>query len=214
LLLAENVRRSGRAVYRPVCDVCDACQSLRVFVDAFTPTRSMRRVIRRNVDLSVTIGEPDPTDVKYEIYQRYLSYQHDGAMEDDRVRFEALLYKSPADSFELLYKLGERIVGVSLVDVVPGGWSSLYFYFDPDYQRRSPGTFSILWEIEYCRSRGLPYYYLGYYVAGAKSMAYKARFAPCEILERSRVWVPFDEPAPDAGGPTIDDGAVRDGRPS
>ena len=34
--------------------------------------------------------------------------------------------------------------------------------------------------------------YLGYYVAGCRSLEYKARFRPNEILDDEGQWVPFD----------------------
>ncbi|MDO8631842.1 MAG: arginyl-tRNA--protein transferase, partial [Phycisphaerales bacterium] len=80
---------------------------------------------------------------------------------------------------------------VSLADRVPGGLSSVYMYFDPDDAARSLGTFSILREIEFCRREGLRYYYLGYFVAGSRTMAYKARFRPHEMLLGDDRWLTF-----------------------
>ena len=86
---------------------------------------------------------------------------------------------------------GERLIGVGLADRCPGGLSSVYMYFDPAFAGRSLGTFSVLWEIEYCRRENLPYDYLGYYVAGCQKMAYKARFRPNEMLVGENRWVVF-----------------------
>jgi arginyl-tRNA--protein-N-Asp/Glu arginylyltransferase len=51
----------------------------------------------------------------------------------------------------------------------------------------------VLWEIEDCRARQIAYYYLGYYVPGSRTMAYKARFRPAEILDSDGEWRPMKE---------------------
>src|SRR5688500_15078780 len=70
-LMDANFRRSGRLVYQPVCRGCRACQSIRVPVAAFKPDKSQRRCRRKNEDLVVTVGEPQATDEKFELYRRY-----------------------------------------------------------------------------------------------------------------------------------------------
>jgi arginine-tRNA-protein transferase len=157
----------------------------------FHATRSLRRVSRRNADVRVEVQEPEPTDEKFALYQAYLDHQHDGAMPRTYESFHDFLYESPTDTLELEYRLGERLVGVSIADRVPRGLSSVYMYFDPSLAGRSPGTFSVLWELAYCRRQGLPYYYLGFFVAGSKTMAYKARFRPYEVLVGEERWVSY-----------------------
>lgn len=188
-LLAHGFRRSGRIVYRPRCRACHECRQIRVLVDHFQPTRSMRRIVRRNSDSIVDVCEPAATDEKFELYQRYLRQQHDGSMSRSYEAFREFLYDSPLSTLEATYRVGNRLIGVSILDRCPKGLSSVYMYYDPQVAERSPGTFSIIWEIEECRRRKLPYYYLGYYVAGSKTMAYKARFRPAEILVDDHRWI-------------------------
>ena len=72
--------------------------------------------------------------------------------------------------------------------------SSVYFYYDPDEARRGLGTFGALHEIESAAREGIPYYYLGYWVAGCGAMEYKAGFRPNEVLCGDGVWRPGPEP--------------------
>lgn len=192
-LLARGFRRSGFIVYRPRCRTCRECRSIRIPAEQFVPSRSMRRVWRRNADVRVDLGKPEPTNEKFELFCRYLDSQHDETMDRSYESFCDFLYDSPMDTLEFRYRIGNRLIGLSLADRWSGGLSSVYMCFDPSVSDRSLGTFSVLWEVEFCRSEGLPYYYLGYYVAGSGKMAYKSRFRPNEILVGDDRWVVFRE---------------------
>lgn len=192
-LMARGFRRSGRVIYRPQCRDCQECRQLRVRIDEFTATRNMARVRRINKDVRVTVGRPSITDEKFTMFVRYLDAQHDDTMSRNREPFKDFLYESPTDTFEFCYHLGERLVGVAIADRLPDGLSSVYMFFDPDQSHRSLGTFSVLWEIDFCRREKLPYYYLGYYVADSATMAYKSRFRPNEVLVGDDRWIRFQK---------------------
>ena len=51
LLTHGGFRRSQSIAYRPACETCRACVSVRVIAEDFRPTRSMRRILDRNRDL-------------------------------------------------------------------------------------------------------------------------------------------------------------------
>jgi len=158
-------------------------------VETFRMTRSQRRVWRRNRDISVTLEEPsEPTPDKHRLFISYVLAQHDGQMPHDYDDFVRFLYDSPTETREFVYRLEGRVVGLSLVDHCPDALSSVYMYYDPAVARRSLGTFSILWEIEFCRRYGISHYYLGYHVAGSPKMEYKARFGPHELLDDAFRW--------------------------
>lgn len=190
-LLARGFRRSGSIVYRPRCRGCNECRQIRVVVEGFAATASMRRVMRRNADLRVILAECRYTEEKHVLFERYLNAQHDGSMSRDANAFREFLCESPTKSMEFQYFLGTRLVAVSVADCVPSGLSSVYMYFDPDESARSLGTFSILWEIEHCRREKLKYYYLGYLISGCSKMEYKARFQPYEVLVAENRWLGF-----------------------
>lgn len=187
-LLAQNFRRAGEIVYRPRCRACAECRQVRVLATAFRPSRSQRRVGRRNRDLRIEVAAAVPSDEAHRLFVRYLDARHGDSMSRTWPDFTAFLYTSPLETLEARYRVGSRLVAVSILDACPDGLSSVYAYFDPDESRRSLGTFTALWEIEWCRRMGRPHYYLGYHVAGSQTMDYKARFLPQEVLRDGR-WV-------------------------
>jgi len=188
-LMARGFRRSGRVVYRPRCRGCSECKQARIPVRRMQLTRSMRRIKRRNTDLTVTNGVPEASDEKFDMFSRYLTHQHDDVMPRTRHAFVEFLYDSPMETVEFTYRLGRRTIGASIADVCPGGLSSVYCYFDPEFADRSLGTFSVLWEVDYCRATALTYYYMGFYVANCPAMSYKLRFRPSEILVDTDRWL-------------------------
>lgn len=189
-LMDAGFRRSGDVVYRPVCPSCRECVPIRVPVAAFRLSRSQRRVDRRNADVTVRIGRPECTDEKWRVYTAYLRDQHDGTMDDGREAFRAFLYDSPTSTIEMTYWIDGRFVAAGIVDDCRDALSSVYFYFDPAWARRSLGVFGALCEIRECRRRDKAFWYVGYYVRDCRRMNYKAQFQPCEFLGPDGVWRP------------------------
>ncbi|MBL9077781.1 MAG: arginyltransferase [Planctomycetes bacterium] len=189
-LMDRGFRRSGPLFYAPDCPGCRACVPLRVPVAAFRPSRSQRRVLRRNADVAVVATTPELTPATWQLYRRYLRCQHPpGDTDETPASLQQGLFTSPVDTVELRYRIGDRTVAVSLLDVAPRAVSSVYHFFDPDCARRSLGVFSVLHEIAWTHARGVPHYHLGYWVEGAATMHYKADYRPHELL-RDGVWRP------------------------
>jgi len=122
------------------------------------------------------------------VYGRYLETRHRGEMTGSWEEFQDFLYDGPPFAREVVYRAGGELVGAGIVDVEPEAMSAVYFYFDPAFSMRSPGTFNVLWLLDECRRRAIPWLYLGYYVAGSPTMSYKARYRPHEILEADGRW--------------------------
>jgi arginine-tRNA-protein transferase len=188
-LLRRGWRRHGLTIFRPACPSCTKCRSLRVDVRRFEPTKSQRRTLRRNAEVQVTLAESAVTDEHLRLYNDYHSDMHQRrGWPHDRITagqyHESFLAGGWPFAREVRYYRNGRLAGVGLVDLVPDGLSSVYFYHDPDWRPLGPGTYSILQELQLARDLGLRYVYLGYWIAECPSMAYKGRFAPHEILAR------------------------------
>ena len=177
-------RRSGNYVYRPQCKGCQACISVRVPVTDFLPGRTQTRCLRRNQDLQVHVREAGWDESHYALYARYIrARHHEGDMYPPSPRqYREFLTSDWADTLFVEFRHHERLVALAVVDVLSTGWSAVYTFYDPDETQRSLGTYVILWQIQACRERQLPYLYLGYWVRQAERMRYKTRFRPLELL--------------------------------
>jgi arginyl-tRNA--protein-N-Asp/Glu arginylyltransferase len=196
--MRQGWRRFGHALFRPECDGCRSCLPLRVDVAKFAPGRTMKRVAKQNEgQITLHIGKPSVTDEKLDLYDKFHAFQVDFKGWPERGPETSDAY---ADSFvdnpfaveEWCYFVGEKLIGVGYVDVVPQGLSLIYFYYDPDERDRSPGTWNVLCGLAEAARRRLPHVYLGYFVSGCRSLEYKARFTPNEVLDwQTGEWVPF-----------------------
>ena len=191
-LTQAGFRRSQNIAYRPACESCDACVSVRIPAGQFAFSRSQRRVLARNGDLSRDLVEAEATTEQFDLLRRYLAARHPGGgmsgmgwldyvamVEDTAVRTHLIEYRLPSPDGG-----PGDLVGVCLTDLLSDGLSMVYSFFDPDQEARSPGRFAILDHVRQAQAVGLPYVYLGYWVRGSEKMDYKARFRPMEQLTR------------------------------
>lgn len=177
-------RRSGNYVYRPQCQGCQACISVRIPVAQFRPRREQRRCWQRNQDLSVQAVPVTWSEEHYALYARYISSRHrDGDMYPPSPRqYREFLTSDWSDTELVEYRLDGRLVAIAVTDTLADGLSAVYTFYDPDMSPRSLGSFAILWQIQACRDKDLRYLYLGYWVRHAPRMRYKTQFRPLELL--------------------------------
>jgi arginine-tRNA-protein transferase len=193
--LRAGWRRFGYSLFRPECESCRACRSLRVDVANFRPSESQKRARKANRDVRLVVGAPATSDEKLRLYDRYHQFQtaFKGWPEhgpESSADYEESFVHNPFATQEWCYYVGDRLVGVGYADCLPVGLSAIYFYYDPDERGRSLGTFNVLSVIEGAAARRLPHVYLGFHVAGCRSLEYKAKFRPNEVLDGGK-WVPF-----------------------
>ncbi|MFN3483462.1 arginyltransferase [Rhabdaerophilum calidifontis] len=191
ILTQGGFRRSQSIAYRPACEHCRACVSVRVLVRDFVETRGFRRILAANADLSARMIPAQPTAEQYGLFRRYLHRRHtDGGMADMSVLdYAAMIEDTHVETRLVEYRRPRRrpdetseLVGIALTDLLSDGLSMVYSFYDPDLSERSLGTFMILDHIRKTRASGLPHLYLGYWVEGSRKMDYKARFLPQERL--------------------------------
>lgn len=195
LLTQGGFRRSQNIAYRPACETCRACVTVRVLVDEFDLHRSFRRVLERNGDVFTREEHPTATSEQYGVFRQYLDARHwDGGMvdmtmldyammvEDTHIETRLVEYRRSGGAGWQEDSAKGQLIACALTDVMSDGLSMVYSFYDPDEAQRSLGTYMILDHIARAKQRGLPYVYLGYWVDGSRKMDYKRRFQPQELL--------------------------------
>ena len=204
VLTHGGFRRSQSIAYRPACEHCRACVSVRICVDDFRETRGFRRVRQTNADLIGDMRAAVPTAEQYSLFRAYLDSRHsDGGMadmtvldyammvEDSHVRTRLIEYRRRGPDTAIHGRGQGSLYAVALTDVLSDGLSMVYSFYEPDEAARSMGTFMILDHVAKAKAMGLPYVYLGYWVDGSEKMNYKRRFLPQERLA-PHGWERFD----------------------
>ena len=183
-LVRLGFRRSGHHVYRPRCDSCNACTPVRLPVAEFMPNRSQRRCDAKNADLDMRLKPLVFDEAHYRLYRRYQAARHAGGGmdQDDREQFRSFLLQSRVDSALAEFTLDGEVVMVSLVDRLMDGLSAVYTFYEPELAKRGLGTYGVLTQLRLAREMGLPYLYLGYWIADSDKMAYKRAYQPIEGL--------------------------------
>ncbi len=189
-LTQNGFRRSQTIAYRPACETCRACVSVRICVDDFAPGRSFRKVLARNADIQGRMLPALPVMEHYSVFRAYLDARHDdGGMADMTVLDYAMMIEdSHVESRLVEYRMAGRggaqgaLVAVCLTDILEDGLSMVYSFYEPEEAHRSLGTFMVLDHIARTRQLGLPNLYLGYWIKDSRKMAYKERFLPQERL--------------------------------
>ena len=195
LLTQGGFRRSQNIAYRPACESCRACISVRIVASEFEPSDNMRRVLKRNADLIGVQHDAEPSTEQYSLFRTYLDARHrkggmsdmtvlDYAMmvEDTHVDTKVIEYRRRGPDTFITGRGQGELIAVALSDRMADGLSMVYSYYTPDMEDRSLGTFMILDHIQRARAAGLPHVYLGYWVNGSRKMNYKIRFQPQEHL--------------------------------
>ncbi len=178
-------RRSGAHIYRPHCDSCQACVSIRVPASSFAMSSSQRRISNKNSDLCVKYVDAQYSDEYYILYEKYINIRHlDGDMYPPSTdQFRSFLVESEQHNCFIEFRLPDNtLIALAAMDHLDSAMSAVYTFFDPSYSRRSLGTFAILWQIEEIRRRNMDFLYLGYWVDNCRKMNYKTNFRPMELL--------------------------------
>jgi arginyl-tRNA--protein-N-Asp/Glu arginylyltransferase len=198
-LLSDNgFRRSQNLIYRPACEGCAACQSVRILAREFEASARYRRILRANSDIEVTVRPAQATAEQFELFKRYLEVRHTGGGMTSMsfVDFEYMVEDTPVQTIVVEYRLStlpeKPLVAVALTDVMPDGLSMVYSFFDPALARRSLGNHLILDHVRQVRLAGLSYVYLGYWVEESPKMAYKGQFRPLEVQRGPLGWRRLD----------------------
>ncbi len=187
--LAHGWRHVSWYFYRNNCSNCRRCLPIRVPVDKFKPSKSQRRVLKKNIETEFKMFEPVDFALKYikqslSLHNRFLDIRYNKAPRDLGEYYNEY-FVSPAQTLVSALFINGELAGNGFLDLGKTSLSTIYFSFDPRFSSFTLGTFSILKEIEWARKNSLRYYYLGYYIHEIGAMRYKGLFRPFELLDYS-----------------------------
>tara|TARA_R110002072_G_scaffold163890_1_gene316820 strand:+ start:1235 stop:1936 length:702 start_codon:yes stop_codon:yes gene_type:complete len=194
-LTHAGFRRSQSVLYRPACEHCHACQSVRIPVARFDWTRSAKRIVKRNNDLERDEAVAQGTPEQYALLTRYLNHRHaDGDMAGMSFADYLMMVEDGAQRTDIVEYRDDtgRLRAAALIDRLKDGPSLLYSFFEPDDAARSPGRFIVLDAVRWALANDFPHVYLGYWVPGSEKMDYKASYKPVEVLTASG-WRDLDD---------------------
>ncbi len=185
-------RRSGNLIYRPDCQNCQACIAIRIPVQSFRATRSQKRLLKKNDDLTISQVDDITSEQYYRLYAQYIALRHaDGDMyPPNHEQYQSFLNNALGCTRYFVFKKEEQIIAVAVVDELNDGYSAVYTFYDADEEKRSLGTLAVLKQIEFAKQQQLEFVYLGYWIKNCQKMAYKSRFQPAEILINQK-WHPL-----------------------
>jgi len=190
-LLAHGMRHFGDYYFRPRCLDCYQCIPIRLRVADFQITRSQKRAVKACSGLKVKIGTPSYTYEKFSLYINHKAkFQTLVDDVEDEQNFRLSFYVNTAFGIEFEYYMDDKLVGVALGDHTTNTFSAIYTFYDTSVLKLSLGTFSILRQLEFCRQKGVKFFYLGYYIEDNQSLKYKAGFRPNEVYV-DLSWRPF-----------------------
>lgn len=178
-LLTMGFRRSGDELYRPHCSQCQACESLRVNVKDFQPSRSQKRILSKAADVQVSWGN-NLSEQDYQLFARYIEARHkDGSMyPTSETSFHQFLSCQWSNTQYLRLYLKDRLIAVCVTDIQSSGFSAVYTFFEPELASLSIGTLAVLKQIEQAKLQNTPWIYLGYQVDQCQKMSYKQNYTP------------------------------------
>ncbi len=193
-LIEQGFRRSGKFAYRPHCELCQECISVRIPVDEFTPSRNQKRAFKRHQSLTASIVQVDFNEEHYALYAAYQLARHQDESKADTneetsiEQYRNFLCQSNVESVLVEFRDRHVLKMVSVIDVVRNGISAVYTFYDASDSSNSYGTYNIMWQAEWAKSLRLPYLYLGYWIKDSPKMAYKQKFKPLEKLIQNQ-WI-------------------------
>ncbi|MBI3561473.1 MAG: arginyltransferase [Gammaproteobacteria bacterium] len=191
-LVSLGFRRSGEHIYRPHCQACQQCIPVRIAVNRFVPNRSQRRTQQRNRDIKAQWHDAFFSSEHFRLYKQYLKVRHVGSSmaTDDPEQYRRMMLTHWGSTRLLELRNDDRLVAVAITDWLEDGLSAVYTFFDPHVQTRGLGVYAILQQLATARTLGLPYLYLGYWIAHCANMTYKRHFAGLDYFDGQK-WLPF-----------------------
>jgi len=186
LFLAAGYRRNGNCLYTMRCRDCAECIPTRIHPDEFCLNRNQKRTIEKNSDIDMVLLPSGGNSENIALCEKFLQVRYPKENNSARGYYREFFLNSIVDSIQMQFRINDRLVGTSILDIGANWLNGVYFYFDPDEAKRSLGTYNILQLIKICQRWGIGYLYLGYYISDVSAMSYKEKFNPHHFFINNR----------------------------
>jgi arginine-tRNA-protein transferase len=183
--LSSGYRRNGNILYNMHCRECSNCVPIRIIPDDFTPNRNQRRTWQKNNDVEVEIGPLQCSAQNLTVLQKFLADRYPERQGSAMEYYNGFFINHICNTYEFRYSIDGKLMGVAIADLSHAWLNIVFFYFDPEFSKRSPGTYNILFLIDFCRRQEIKFIYLGYWIDKVRSMRYKAYFKPHYLLQNN-----------------------------
>jgi len=182
-LVERGFRRFGKMYFRPICEGCNECQSIKIDVNNFKFSKSHKRIIKKAAHIKSYLQVPTLSQAHLDLFKKYhlfMKDKKDWAYSETTPEhyYQSFVTGHSEFGYEVLYFDEDRLIGVDLIDILEDGISSIYFYYDPDYSKYSLGKLSLYNQIKYASQSQKKWIYLGYYVEDCPSLSYKSEYKP------------------------------------
>jgi arginyl-tRNA--protein-N-Asp/Glu arginylyltransferase len=188
LFLTAGFRRNGNCLYSMRCAECSACVPIRLHPSEFYPNRNQKRTSRKNRDVDITILPMQPDLENLELCEKFLQARYPRENNTARGYYRDFFLNNIVNSAQLQYRVENRLIGTTIIDIGYNWLNGVYFFFDPDESHRSLGTLNILHLADLCLQWEVEYLYLGYYIESISAMSYKSNFRPHCVLSTDK-WI-------------------------
>jgi arginine-tRNA-protein transferase len=192
LLLADGWRHFGSQFFRYSYAFCETdiriVIPLRIRLERFRPSKSQRRTLRRNADLTTFVRPIEITDEAETLFHRHKRRFKSGVPASIHDFVSLQPWTKPCEAFEIAVYKERRLIAVSYFDIGATANSGIYAMFDPEQSRRRLGIFTMLNEIEFSIDSGKAFYYQGYSYDGPSFYDYKKRFCGSEGFDWRGEW--------------------------
>lgn len=164
---------------------------LRLDVSRFALTRSLKRVVAINRDLTSLIQPASVDKVKKALFSKHRLRFKENVPTSLSNFLSPLPATVPCRNLELCVYLGKKLTAVTFLDLGQTATSAVYAMFDPGEAKRSLGILMMLHSIQFTREQGYRYYYPGYAYREPFAYDYKKRFLGLEYLDWQTGWKPY-----------------------
>jgi arginine-tRNA-protein transferase len=186
----------------------DGKKPLEAFLTLPTTTTDDNVKLAHRLEMKLIRSHPPSPEFKstfresFKLFQKYQMKIHNDSEDDcDEKMYRRFLCDSPLmpkrgvggwpcdyGSYHHQYRLDGRLIAVGVVDFLPKCLSSVYTFYDPDFNFLSLGVYTALREFALTRQmylkepRNFRYYCMGYYVHACQKMRYKGEYYPSVLL--------------------------------